>query len=311
MDYVTYSIIIDDIVFPDGQTAMGVLGGGGPQTAFGMKLWAERVGLLGGIGHDFPVDARQWLQDTGIDLSAIRTLPQYESLRAWQVFEFDGRRTQVWRTQGQALPDQLALRYEHFPEEYRNARAFHFGIHPDNPNLTVIHALRDAGVVVSVEPFRDAGRELTPEHVQMLVSAGHIFSPNLVEAESMVGTADPHEQIRRLVTAGAQVVALRMGEDGSIVHRADTGETWQIPIVETNVVDPTGAGNAYCGGFVVGWCETGDLQMAGIYGAVAASFMIEQIGLPAATSGNCFAYKDEAQKRLWAAQAACVSLSIF
>jgi cytidine kinase len=35
---ITFSIIIDDIVFPDGSTRMGVLGGGGPQTAFGMRL---------------------------------------------------------------------------------------------------------------------------------------------------------------------------------------------------------------------------------------------------------------------------------
>ena len=45
MDFVTFSLIIDDIVFPDGKTAMGTLGGGGPQTAFGMKLWADKVGL--------------------------------------------------------------------------------------------------------------------------------------------------------------------------------------------------------------------------------------------------------------------------
>lgn len=294
MDYVTYSIIIDDIVFPDGQTAMGVLGGGGPQTAFGMKLWADQVGLLGGIGHDFPPDARTWLDKTGIDLSAIRTLADYESLRAWQVFEFDGRRTQVWRTQGKAIRDQLALHYDHFPAAYRTARAFHFGIHPDNPNLEVIHALRDAGVTVSVEPFRDAGRELTAEHVQMLVSAGHIFSPNLVEAESMIGATDPHEQIRLLAAAGAKTIALRMGEAGSIVHRTDTGETWQIPAVPTTVIDPTGAGNAYCGGFVVGWCEKDDLRLAGCYGAVAASFLIEQIGLPPARID----YAAEAQKRL-------------
>src|SRR5690242_16095544 len=109
MDFVTYSIIIDDLVFPDGRTAMGVLGGSGPQTAFGMKLWTDSVGLVGGVGHDFPAEAQAWLDAMGIDCAGIRHLPQYPSLRAWQIFEYDGRRTQVWRTQGQAIPDQLAL----------------------------------------------------------------------------------------------------------------------------------------------------------------------------------------------------------
>jgi sugar/nucleoside kinase (ribokinase family) len=82
------------------------------------------------------------------------------------------------------------------------------------------------------------------------------------------------------VEAGAEIVALRQGPDGATVRRADTGETWHIPAIETSMVDPTGAGNAFCGGFLTGWVQTGDLCTAGIYGVVAASFLVEQIGLP-------------------------------
>jgi len=53
IDAVAFGVIIDDIVYPDGSTVMGVLGGGGPQTAFGMRLWQERVGLAAGVGEDF------------------------------------------------------------------------------------------------------------------------------------------------------------------------------------------------------------------------------------------------------------------
>ena len=68
IDYFTFSVIIDDIVFYDGRTLMGVLGGGGPQTAFGMQLWTQgRVGLCGGVGVDFPAAAQAWLDATGID----------------------------------------------------------------------------------------------------------------------------------------------------------------------------------------------------------------------------------------------------
>ena len=44
VDFFGFNIILDDIVFPDGQTRMGLLGGGGPQAAFGMRLWAESGG---------------------------------------------------------------------------------------------------------------------------------------------------------------------------------------------------------------------------------------------------------------------------
>ena len=114
----------------------------------------------------------------------------------------------------------------------------------------------------------------------MRSSCGQIFSPNQREARALVGDGEPLALIQRLVKAGAEIVALRQGPLGAIVHRAETGETYQVPAMDTTVVDPTGAGNAFCGGFLVGWVQTGDLRLAGLYGSVAASFLVEQIGLP-------------------------------
>lgn len=298
-DFVTYSIIIDDLVFPDGHTVMGVLGGSGPQSAFGMKLWADSVGLTGGVGHNFPADAWTWLAQMGIDTAGVRRYPQHATLRAWQIFEEDGRRTQVWRSQGQAIPDQLALHFADLPPAYRTARGFHYGVHPDHPNLTVAHALRNNQVIVGIEPFKHADHRLGLDELRALVSAGQVFTPNLYEVETMIGPADPLTQVQRLAAAGAPVVALRMGAAGSLVHRADTGETWRIPACPVTVVDACGAGNAYCGAFLVGWVQTGDLRLAGLYGAVAASFLVEQIALPPA---RLLIQRAEAQRRLKALQ---------
>ncbi len=287
MDFVAFSLIIDDIVFPDGQTAMGMLGGGGPQTAFGMKLWADQVGLVSGVGSDLPANALVWLETTGIDTAGLRFSDHWPTPRAWQLLEADGRRTQVWRVPGPAASEaalwmgaQLGRNLDRLPPDYRWARGFHLGVHPEEPDLEFIRALRRQGAMVSIEPFRPSVRPLTEAELRMLVSAGQIFSPNEQEAESLVGPGQPLELIPRLVEAGAEVVALRQGANGATVHRADSGETWHIPAVETTVVDPTGAGNAFCGGFLAGWVQTGDLRRAGLYGVVAASFLVEQVGLP-------------------------------
>ena len=79
------------------------------------------------------------------------------------------------------------------------------------------------------------------------------------------------------------MVALRLGADGSLVYATATGAALHIPAVPVSVVQPVGAGNAYCGGFLTGWVETGNLTEAGLRGAVAASFLLEQVGLPALT----------------------------
>lgn len=300
--YFTHSVIIDDIVFHDGRTLMGVLGGGGPQTAFGMKLWTQGgVGLCGGVGLDFPAEAQAWLDDMDIDTTGLRRDPAHRSLRAWQIIEEDGRRTQVWRTQGATIPTHLALRPEQVPTSYWAARGFHFGVHPEAPNLHIMQALQTHGVTVSVEPFREASRPLSDAELRALLTSCELFSPNLVEAETLVGSGDPLALIRRLTDAGATIVAMRMGADGSLVHHAATGETHHIPAVKTAVVDPVGAGNAYCGALLVGWLETGDLRRAGMYGSVAASFLVEQYGLPAPRPD----LREEAARRL--ACLACIS----
>jgi sugar/nucleoside kinase (ribokinase family) len=298
MDFVAFGLIIDDIVFPDGQTAMGILGGGGPQTAFGMKLWADQVGLVAGVGSDLPTEALAWLKAGGIDTAGLCYSDPWPTLRAWQLLEADGLRTQVWRVAGPAIGPQLARSLEQLPPNYRRARGYHLGVHPEEPDLDFIQSLRDIGAVVSIEPYRSAAQPLSQTELRALVSAGQIFSPNEAEAESLVGPGQPLELIRRLVEAGAEIVTLRQGENGATVHRADTGETWRIPAVQTFAQDPTGAGNAFCGAFLAGWVQTGDLHLAGSYGAVAAGFLVEQIGLPAVDDDAKMRRSEEARRLL-------------
>jgi sugar/nucleoside kinase (ribokinase family) len=294
IDFLAFSIIIDDIVFPDGRTEMGVLGGGGPQTAFGMKLWADGVGMTGAVGYDFPADAQAWLDEMGIDDQGLYRSPDLPTLRAWQIYDEEGRRAQVWRHKELRAGIQLRIAFDQLPASYQQAKGFHLGIHPENPALDLIHELRDHGVTVSVETFKDADRLLTDDELRALASAGHIFSPNLHEARTMTGLREPDDLLRKLADAGAEVIILRLAEEGSIVYHGETGERWHIPAVETAVVDPTGAGNAYCGAFLAGWVTTGDLRTAGLYGAVAASFLVEQVGLPRPRAG----LREEARRRL-------------
>jgi sugar/nucleoside kinase (ribokinase family) len=279
IDLVAFGIVIDDVVFPDGRTAMGRLGGGGPQAAFGMRLWSDSVGLVARVGRDLPDTARDWLARSGIDLAGVveTDLP---TPRAWQVLEADGKRTQVWRVPGKVIGEQLGRSVERIPEAYRQARGFHFGIHPDEPDLGFARALAALGGVVSIEPFKPAERPFSPETLSQLAAAAPIISPNLEEAISMAGDGEPEEFLKTFAHAGAQVVPLRRGAEGSLVFDGRTGRIAHIPAYPVHVADPIGAGNAYCGGFLAGWLQTGDVVTAGLYGSVAASFILETGGLP-------------------------------
>lgn len=193
--------------------------------------------------------------------------------RAWQVLEYDGRRTQVWRTELNVA--QLRPAFSSYPPAFQSAASYHVGIHPTFLDYDLLVDLREAlgrrpGAgkgVLSIEPFTTAERPLTAEELRRLVSVADIFSPNEREARSIVGgEAPPLEVVARLAAAGARVVALRRGPDGAVVHRADTGETWEVPAVEGAAeVDPTGCGNAFCGGFLASWRAGEGLLEAGLW----------------------------------------------
>jgi sugar/nucleoside kinase (ribokinase family) len=102
-------------------------------------------------------------------------------------------------------------------------------------------------------------------------------------------------------------VALRVGAAGSLVGAAD-GSFYRVPAVPpAALVDVTGAGNAYCGGFLVGLGRGEELAMCAARAAVSASFAIEQIGVPRFDAEKLA----DAQRRLeWAAARIEVSASV-
>ena len=85
------------------------------------------------------------------------------------------------------------------------------------------------------------------------------------------------------VPDGAGRLVIRASGDGAIALRRNAAPVQVSAFYKPNapeVVDPTGAGNAFLGGYIAGWLREGDVREALCYGAVAASFALEQIGLP-------------------------------
>ncbi|MCE2472059.1 MAG: hypothetical protein J4G18_09180, partial [Anaerolineae bacterium] len=89
------SVIIDDIVYPDGRTSMGVLGGGGAHAAYGIALAGEKPALVGLVGQDLPAEIRARLE-RDFDTSGLVWV-EHPQLRGWQIFEWNGLRNEIFR----------------------------------------------------------------------------------------------------------------------------------------------------------------------------------------------------------------------
>lgn len=125
-----------------------------------------------------------------------------------------------------------------------------------------------------------------------------VYSPNHIEFLATFGSGDGdgppagfdrkkiEEQALRVLESGVGgngdgAIVIRCGEHGCMVAARSYSTRW-FPAFHgsSRVLDATGAGNAFLGGFAVTLSTTSDLTEATIAGVVAASFVIEQVGLP-------------------------------
>ncbi|MBI5669145.1 MAG: hypothetical protein HZC41_14165 [Chloroflexi bacterium] len=269
------AVFIDDIVLPTGQTYMGQLGGGVVHALMGAALWSERPGIVAVTGQGLPETARARLEQH-LDTTGLRELP-LPQMRAWQIFEDDGTRRELYRVR-EIEPFTQGAQPEHFPSEYQTSTGFYLlqGFDGIRAWLDVLPGL------ILWEPLQQVMLPGCRKQLREVLQTGRvdIVSPNRAEASAIYGNLSPDELLDMLFEDGANVVALRLGARGSLVGSRASGERVAVgtyPVKQ--IIDQTGAGNTYCGAFLLGMVQGKRLAEAGAMGAVAASFCIEHVGV--------------------------------
>jgi len=255
---------------------MGVLGGGAVHAAMGMSVWSNAVGLISPVGKDFPKYGFNKLGRI-FDLQGLQQ-HAVPTPRAWQVYEADGQRTEVFRTDMNQFLD-IAPNPALITGRDFHARGVHLQCATPEPLLSWIRRLRklNCGCILW-EPWDIYCQAENRDEIYQLLPQVDVFSPNLIEAQRISGLIDAEQIAKILLEEGARCVAIRMGEAGSLVADKEGTHFW-IPVAPVEgIIDVTGAGNAYCGGFLVGYAETGDPLQAARKGSVSASFALEQFG---------------------------------
>ncbi len=280
IDFISFGIVIDDIVLPDGTAYLGILGGGGPQTVWGMAAalgGGEAVGLVADVGADFDSASLAPLEAARVNLAGVRRTSG-ATPRAWQHIDAEGGRTHQWQAPPlRSITFGTTMR-ELLPTRYQTARGFHWGLHPENPPLAEAQGLIRTGRQVSLETFKAPEQPLPEDALRALLGACTVFSPNWSEAAGIIGSTDHSIVIRGFRAAGCQVLALRRGSAGAEVWDFRTQQAVRVPAVPTQVVDTVGAGNAFCGALLATLDQ--GVADAACQAASAASYMVEQFGLP-------------------------------
>lgn len=140
--------------------------------------------------------------------------------------------------------------------------------------LDVVGRARRRDIEISVDPASAAFlEELGIERFWEMIGRVDLFFPNLDEGQLLTGLVEPHEVASALLEH-AHTVALTLGAQGALV--AQRSGMIAVDATATQVVDSTGAGDAFCGAFLAGWVrgERGERLAAAAVaaGARAVSF---------------------------------------
>lgn len=288
VDYVVYGkIIIDDIRLKSGKIVRNQLGGGGPQGAFGARLWDSSVGLLTRSGTNIHPQPKAVLEAIGINLEGwvqYPDLPTPHGLMAYDENEYmigeidhEKRKEEFMRKMGELLSREVPI-----PESYQSPKVIHL-ITEYTHEPMANHALAmkmNGGAIYSLEPIIDWHHWTNREEMIEYFPQVDIVTPDWPSASGIAGSQSPLEVVKFWSRLGPSLVAIRHGAHGSYVWDAIHDQVWHIPIVPVETVDPTGCGNSYGGGLMVGWEKYKDAKIAGAAGTVSASYLAKTVGIP-------------------------------
>ena len=291
------NVIIDDVWEADGKHRGLNLGGAAVWAAVGARFWWPAVGIVAGVGDDIE-------QVSGGLLRKHELLPDGEIKRTAHTI----------RSTLRYLPDGDRTETPNFgPEHFQSLQLVPADIPPSLRPAAATYIFRDLRPEFwdSYGEYRsqlgktlwelqgDVAAATYWPAIKAQLSNVDIFSLNLAEAECLLGAGrSPQDLTSKLMDAGAGAVVLRMGARGAMVASGN-GRLFVRP-PNYKVVDVTGGGNAFCGGFLAGWAlRPGDLEHAARTAAASAALCIGQYGLPDPAVSNFAARLADACQVEW------------
>lgn len=242
-------------------------GGIGANIAYNLALLGDQPILLGSVGPD----AKDYVQDlssAGIDTSHVHVSSL--STASFNVLN-DSDNNQVGGFYQGAMSDSDSLSF--IPWKGKNVLAMVSAHNPKAMNRQVDEC-RELGLTLVYDPGQQVADPATD------LKAGIDVATILVVNDYEMGLlAERVGMSPDEIKAKVPIVITTLGKTGSVIEGTEVVTALEIPVAKpAQVVDPTGAGDAYRAGFLYGYLRQWDLRKCGQLGATVASFIVENSG---------------------------------
>jgi len=269
---------VDSIFLPDRKTPFVVLGGSVTYVSLAARRLDARVSVISKVGSDFPEAYKWWLGQEGVDLSNVLRAEDTRTTRFELKYNSDLSDRDL-RSECRMSP----ITVEDISNSPR-AKAVHIGPIAGEVAYDVAEKLRNCGEVTSLDPqgfvrrFDENGNvtlgPLVDERVLGLID---IFKSSLSELWAVTGLSELEPAVKAIHDHGVKIVITTLGAKGAAV--SVEGTIHNVPAYKPEkLVDPTGAGDAFMGGFLAEYVRGEDCSWCSCVGTAVASLVVEGVG---------------------------------
>lgn len=270
------TITLDTVETPT-KKVEDVLGGSGAYAAVAASFFGNPVRLVGVVGEDFPHTYTDFLQTRGIDLEGLTRVQDGKS------FRWGGKYTDDFNVRDTLFTELNVVADFHpiLPDTYKDTSYLFLANDPPQLQLSIIEQVPNPKLVVcdTMDFWINEEREALDKTIERV----DILILNDSEAKLLTGKSNLLKAARGILRYGPNRVIIKKGEHGAIsITESSFFSAPAYPL--ENVVDPTGAGDNFAGGFMgylaaVDNISEGSIRKAMMYGTVIASFNIEDFSI--------------------------------
>ncbi len=245
-------------------------------------LFAQRAGypalLIGRVGNDhFARQALNPLRDNDVDLSSVSVSARSPTGVSMIAVPEDGEKTILLAANANREWDQASLsglRDVIAEAEQDAVLTLDFEI-----SAEAVQAALDAAAKRQLRVVADGsfGRDVRPEYLPRL----YAIAPNVQEAEAITGLDiasddDSEAAARKMAEAGVEIVCIKLSDGGCML--ATHGAVERIKAPPVDVLDKTGAGDAFTAALAIGMLQGKRARDAAIYGVAASTLAVTRKG---------------------------------
>jgi len=292
---------------PIGNPRLDAPGGNLLYAAGGLSVWDTSIALISRINQTYPREWVENIQERGLDTGGIYCDPEIaqadtrsfiayseknERSASNAVSHFarreltfpksllgyqppDGNIKDIRKT------DPLSPGAMSVPKSYRGIRFVHLCPFDFASQGQMVNLFKSSvGQTVTLDPDPRYMKPAFWRELRVVLQGLTAFLPSEDELRTLFWgeSNDLWEMAKWISEHGPAIVVIKRGALGQFVYDAVTKRRYEVPAYPARLTDPTGAGDAFCGGFLAGYQRTSDPLMAALYGNVSASLKVEGTG---------------------------------